>query len=207
MSGMQSIIELIEKKTSERTQAILRDAELIKEQRLREAREKAKEVEQSQVNKAKAQAKAELTRHEAAARLRAKQRLLTSKETVMAEALKSAKDTAFKVVGTKQYDQILTRLAIDAAQKLNATEMEIVLPEGQSSPLTTTEISKAIKQATGVKTEVTVAKSTVRATGGVLVMTKDKKKWVDNTFEARLDRLHSEITDKIALALFAEKKA
>jgi len=207
MSGMQSIIELIEKKTSERTQAILRDAELIKEQRLREAREKAKEVEQSQVNKAKAQAKAELTRHEAAARLRAKQRLLTSKETVMAEALKSAKDTAFKVVGTKQYDQILTRLAIDAAQKLNATEMEIVLPEGQSSALTTTEISKAIKQATGVKTEVSVAKNTVRATGGVVVMTKDKKKWVDNTFEARLDRLHSELTDKIALALFAEKKA
>ena len=207
MSGMQSIIELIEKKTSERTQAILRDAELIKEQRLREAREKAKEVEQSQVNKAKAQAKAELTRHEAAARLRAKQRLLASKETVMAEALKSAKDTAFKVVGTKQYDQILTRLAIDAAQKLNATEMEIVLPEGQSSALTTTEISKAIKQATGVKTEVSVAKNTVRATGGVVVMTKDKKKWVDNTFEARLDRLHSELTDKIALALFAEKKA
>jgi len=207
MSGMQSIIELIEKKTSERTQAILRDAELIKEQKLREAREKAKEVEQSQVNKAKAQAKAELTRHEAAARLRAKQRLLTSKETVMAEALKSAKDTAFKVVGTKQYDQILTRLAIDAAQKLNATEMEIVLPEGQSSALTTTEISKAIKQATGVKTEVSVAKNTVRATGGVVVMTKDKKKWVDNTFEARLDRLHSELTDKIALALFAEKKA
>jgi V/A-type H+-transporting ATPase subunit E len=207
MSGMQSIIGLIEKKTSERTQAILRDAELIKEQKLREAREKAKGVEQSLINKAKAQAKAELTRHEAAARLRAKQHLLSSKETLMAEALKSARETAFKVVGTKQYDQILTRLAIDAAQRLNATEVEIVLPEGQSSGITTAEMAKAIKQATGVKTEVTVAKNTVRAAGGVLVVTKDKKKWVDNTFEARLERLHSELTDKIAHALFAEKKA
>ncbi len=207
MSGMQSIIDLIEKKASERTQAILRDAELSKEQRLSEAQEKAKGVEQSLVNKAKAQAKAELTRHEAAARLRAKQRLLASKDAAMTEALKSARETAFKVVGTRQYDQILTRLTVDAAQALNATEIEIVLPEGQSSGLTTAEMSKAIRQATGVKTEVTVGKSTVRAAGGVVVRTKDKKKWVDNTFEARLDRLHPELTDKIAHTLFAEKKA
>ena len=51
-----------------------------------------------------------------------------------------------------------------------------------------------------------ILKDTIRSMGGVLVRTADGTKWVDNTFDARLERMSSAIRDKIASILFEKEE-
>jgi vacuolar-type H+-ATPase subunit E/Vma4 len=205
MTGLETIIQIIEKKTSEKIESILRDAELMKAQRIGDAEAKAKDMEQSITEKARLESKAELTRYEAGAKLRSKQEMLQAKDAVLKQVLESATEKARKVVATKQYDQLLLRLIVQGVQALNQPDVEVVLPQGQTLGIPASEVTKGIKKSTGLDVSVAIAKDTVRATGGVIVRTKDKKKWVDNTLEARLDRYSAEMRDKAATVLFAEK--
>jgi vacuolar-type H+-ATPase subunit E/Vma4 len=52
---------------------------------------------------------------------------------------------------------------------------------------------------------VTIAKDTVRASGGLIIRSSDGSKCVDNTFEARMERLTSRMRDEAARVLFQKK--
>ncbi|MFQ5831972.1 MAG: V-type ATP synthase subunit E [Candidatus Thorarchaeota archaeon] len=202
MEGVSNIIEIIEKKTSTETERIKAEAEEFRAERLETAKERAKAIEDEIAGKAQREADAEVARYEASAKLKAKYRILESKEALMKEVLDAAWDEITKSVLDKSYDKTVTRLAVDGGVSLEEDNIELVLPEGHKFKLDTAAIAGAISKATGVKTSVSISKDVTRATGGVIVRSKDGTKWVDNTFEARLERLEAKIRDQVSSTLF-----
>ncbi|MGY5874914.1 MAG: V-type ATP synthase subunit E family protein [Candidatus Thorarchaeota archaeon] len=206
MSGVDKIIEMIAEKSAEREKEILAEAEEDREIRLEVARKRAKEQSSEIMNKAQAELKAELERFEASTRLKAKHNLLETKEALIKEVLDSALEAVGKRVGSAKYEQDLTRLVVDGAKSLEVSNLELIFPEGQKISLTGAAAAKAISSATEQKVTVKVVKETVRSSAGVIVRTEDGQRWVDNTIEARLERLDNEIRNTTVNTLFGDSK-
>lgn len=206
MSGTDNIIEMINAKTAEKEKEILGEAETHKAQKLSEAKTKAKEIADAITSKAETESKAEIGRYKASAKLKSKYQLLEAKEALIEEVLTSAKKHLEDMVGKKAYVKTLERLAIDAATALEETDLDIVLPRGHASHITVKSVEDAVSKNSGKKTKISVSKETVRATGGAIVRNKENTRWVDNTFEARFERLESAIRDRISEILFSSDK-
>jgi len=205
MDGVNNIIKIINSKTKAECDKTIREAEEFKKQRLEKAKERAKSITEQIAGKAEREADAEVAKYHASAKLKAKYRLLESKEAIMDEVFDTAWDKLQKSVLDKKYDKTVFNLAVDGGAVLQEPELELVLPQGQKVSLTAAEIAKAITKESGVKTSVDIAKETIRATGGVIVRARDGTKWVDNTYDARKDRLDAELRDRVASILFTEK--
>ncbi|MCK5240252.1 MAG: V-type ATP synthase subunit E, partial [Candidatus Thorarchaeota archaeon] len=63
-----------------------------------------------------------------------------------------------------------------------------------------------ISDSIGKKVTAKISKETIRSTGGIIIRTQDGVRWVDNTFEARMERLEKKIRDEIVSILFTEKE-
>lgn len=206
MSGMTNIIEIINSKTAEKEKEILEEAELHKKEKLGNAQIKAKEITASITNKAQIESNAEVSRYEASAKLKSKYQLLDAKETLITDILSSARKHLDELVKKKAYGETLERFIVDAAKSLEEDELEILTPKGHASNIDLKAIEAEVAKSTGRKTKFSISKEEVRATGGVIVRNKDSTRWVDNTFEARLERMDSEIRDTISTILFATKE-
>ncbi|MHA2423599.1 MAG: V-type ATP synthase subunit E [Candidatus Thorarchaeota archaeon] len=206
MSGITNIVGMIEKKTEEKVQTIINEAEEQKKHVLDAARKKAETVEQGIVQKAEVESKAELSRQEAGAKLQSKYKILEAKEAVLKQVIEEAEASLVKETKSKNYGKVLTQLAIAGGVALEDDKIELILPKGHDSHITPTAVAKAVSDATGKKVTAKISKETVRATGGVIVRTEDGTRWVDNTFEARMERLEKRIRDEVSSMLFVEKE-
>jgi vacuolar-type H+-ATPase subunit E/Vma4 len=205
MSGIEGIIEIINKKTAEKEKEIIHEAEKVKKLRLEDAEKKAKETSDEITKRAELQAKAEMARYEASAKLKSKYQLLRSKEQLIADVLDTATKKLFGIVGKDEYKKVLTKLAVDGGINLNSDALELILPKNHSTYIDTTEVERAVSKGTGKKTKVSISKETLRAKGGVMIRMPDTTKWVDNTFEARMERLEEKARTLIATTLFADE--
>lgn len=202
MSGIENIVGIINSKTEEKVESILDEAELQKQDILNDAKQKSDAIHQSMIQKAEAESKAELARQEAGAKLRAKYKVLEAKEELMMDVLATAEETVKKQARSKDYGSILTRLAVTGGVALNTDSLELVLPKGHEKEIVVADIAKGISSELGRKVSVKISKDTVRSAGGVIVRTEDGAKWVDNTFEARIERLENRVRDEVASILF-----
>jgi V/A-type H+-transporting ATPase subunit E len=206
MSGLTNIIEIINSKTAEKEKEILAEAEAHKEQKLKDAHAKAKDVTARIIGKAEIESNAEVARYEASAKLKSKYQLLEAKEALIKEVLSSARTHLEDLVKKKAYEKTLEKLIVDGANSLEEPNLEILIPKGHASNIDLNSIESAVAKATGKKTNFTISKENVRATGGVIVRNKDSTRWVDNTFEARLERFEGDIRDTISSILFGTEK-
>lgn len=206
MSGIANIIDMINKKTLEKEKEIIDEAMRHKRLKLEEAERRASEAAERILDKAQTEVKAELSKYEAGAKLKSKYQLLEAKDKMIKEALAQAGESLEKVVGKAEYKKILNRLAVDGAVALGGDNLELLLVKGHEDHLDLQAVEKEIAKQTGSKTKVSVSKEKARATGGVLVRASDGSKWVDNTFEARLERMNDRVRDTIASILFREDK-
>ncbi|MFW9806936.1 MAG: V-type ATP synthase subunit E, partial [Candidatus Thorarchaeota archaeon] len=192
----------------EKEKEILGDAESQKKQKLDEARAKAKEITASITGKAEMESNAEVSRYEASAKLQSKYKLLEAKEALIQEVLSSARKHLEDLVKKNAYGKTLEVLIVDAAASLEESDLEIVTPKGHESNIDIKSAEAAVAKSTGKKITLSFSKEKIRATGGVIVRNKDLTRWVDNTFEARLERLEGEVRDTISSILFGteEKK-
>ncbi|MFW9963158.1 MAG: V-type ATP synthase subunit E [Candidatus Sifarchaeia archaeon] len=202
MSGMTNIIEMIKSKTDEKEKEILSEAESQKEQRLKEARAKAKQITARITDKAEIEANAEVSRYEASAKLQSKYKLLDAKEVLIKEVMAKTRKHLDDLVKKKAYDKILEKLITDAAKSLEESDLEILVPKGHASHIDLKSIEEGVAKATDRKLKLSISKDNVRATGGAIVRNKDSTRWVDNTFEARLERFDGEIRDVVSSILF-----
>ncbi|MHA1926648.1 MAG: V-type ATP synthase subunit E [Candidatus Thorarchaeota archaeon] len=205
MEGVNNIIEIIKSKTTAECDIIIAEAEDFKKQRLEKAKESAKAITEEIAGKAEREADGEVAKYHASAKLQAKYRLLESKEAIMNEVFDSAWDKLQKSVLDKKYDKTVAKLAINGGVSLQEPDIELILPEGQKISLSVAELAKTISKEAGVKTSVGISKDTIRATGGVIVRSKDGTKWVDNTYDARKERLDASLRDRVSSTLFPEK--
>ncbi|KXH76065.1 MAG: hypothetical protein AM326_07850 [Candidatus Thorarchaeota archaeon SMTZ-45] len=208
MSGLTNIIEIINLKTAEKEKDILSEAEEHKQEKLKEARAKAKSITASITSKAEIEANAEVSRYEASAKLKSKYKLLEAKEALIEEVMSKTRKHLEELVKKEAYGATLESLIVDAAAPLEESELEIVVPKGHASNIDLKAVEAAVNKKSGQKTKLSIAKENLRATGGAVVRNKDLTRWVDNTFEARLERYGDKIRDTISSILFGteEKK-
>ena len=205
MSSVKGILDLIDAKTAEKAEKLMKEAEELRESQLKEAKEKAAVITESLTAKAEKESKAELARHEASAKLKAKYRMLEAKESLIKDVLDSATTVATKEIEGKKCKEILNRLALDGGVALGSQSLELVLPQKMKTSVDVAEVARAITKATGDKVSVTIAKDTIRSSGGLIIRTTDHSKSVNNTLEARAQRLTGSIRDAAAKILFTEK--
>lgn len=202
MSGVQSIIEMIEAKVTEKVDTIVRDARKLSETKLLDAKKKGKAKRAAMMVEAEIQSRADTVKRDANARLAARHRILEAKEALMIEVLELAIESLKKKHKTKGYADMMVNLAIEGGSALAVEEVELILPRGQSPRLDLTKISQEITKLTRIKTGVSLSKEQISSAGGVRVKSKDGTKWVDNTFEGRRDRMMSEMRKMISTILF-----
>lgn len=202
MSGIESIIDMIEEKTSEKVDRIVKQAEDQKTTLIKQAEEKAKGIEEKILKAADQEYDSSITRLTAGAKLKAKYQILEAKESILVEILEEVEKEIKKVVKTKKYKNILTQLIVDGGVALDVDKLELVFPKGQNELITPLSIAKEIGAKVGNKVSISISKDTVRSVGGVIIRTSDGKMLVDNTFESRLERFHSDIRDKISAIIF-----
>ncbi|MBN2227981.1 MAG: hypothetical protein JW779_00185 [Candidatus Thorarchaeota archaeon] len=205
MSGLDHIVDMINEKTTEKEDKIIKEAERHKKIKLEEAQRRAKDVADAITKKAELQAKSELSKYEASAKLKSKYKILEAKETLIADTLSAAEEDLEKIVGKAEYKKILARLVLDGGLALAEDSLELILPENHSSHIDIALLEKDISKAIGKKVKLTISKETLRSKGGVIIRTMDGSRWVDNTFENRLERFENKIRDTIASILFEQE--
>jgi len=203
MSGITNIIEIINTKTAAQEKEIISEAEKFKQTKLDEAKRRADETASGITKKAELQAESELSKYEASAKLKSKYKMLEAKDALIKEVLESTQKQLESVVGKAEYKKVLERLIVAACVSLGVDDVELIFPEKQTPKVAVAEIEKLVAKE-GKKVKISISKETVRSVGGVIIRTKDGKKWVDDTFEARLERFESKSRDTISNILFKE---
>ena len=204
MSGISNIIEIINAKTAEQEKEIIDDAEKFKATKLEEVKKRANEAASAITKKAENQADSELSKYEASAKLKAKYKLLEAKDALIQDVMASTKQQLESVVGKAEYTKILERLIVDGCKSLDTDAVELIFPAKHASKIDVAEIEKAAAKEVGKKVKISVSQETIRSIGGVIVRTKDTTRWVDNTFDARLERFENKARDTISGILFNE---
>ena len=202
MSGVQSIIKMIEGKAAEKEDKIIRDARKLSETKLLDARKKGKAKRAAMMVEAEIQFRVDSVKRDANARLAVRHKILEAKEALITEVIELAIESLTKKHKTKDYADMLVGFAIEGGSVLAVEEVELILPKRQSLQLDLTKISREIAKRTGHKTGVSLSKEKIRSAGGVLIRSKDGTKWVDNTFEGRRDRMMREMRKLISSILF-----
>jgi len=206
MSGIENIIEIINAKTEAKEQEIIKEAERHKRLKIEEVQRRAKDAAEIITKKAEQQAKTELSKYMAGAKLKAKYQMLDTKEALIKDVLLTVRARMEEIVEKAEYKKILSNLIIDGSSALNEEKLELIFPKNHASKVEIAEIEKAVSKKVGKKVNFTVSKDNVRSKGGVIIKALDGTRWVDNTFEARIERLENKVRDTISEILFSDEK-
>ena len=206
MTGISNIIDIINAKTAEREKEIISEAERHKKIKLEEAKRRADEKASAITKKAELQTKSELLKYKASAKLKSKYRMLEAKDALINDVLTTVEKQMENIVGKAEYKKVLARLIVDGCKALSEEKLELIFPKGHSSYVDIAEVKKAIAKEIGKKTKLTISKETKRSKGGVIIKTLDNRRWVDNTFEARLERFENIVRDTISKILFESRE-
>ena len=204
MSGITNIIEIINTKTEKKEKEILGEAERHKKIKLEEAKRRADDAAAAITKRAEREAKTEIAKYEAGAKLKSKYRMLEAKENLIKEVLESTQKRLRDVVSKAEYQKVLERLIIQGCNALKTDKVELIFPKGHASKIDVAQIEKAVAKEVGIKTKISISNETIRSIGGVIIRNEDATKWVDNTFEARLERFENKARETISNILFNE---
>ena len=132
--------------------------------------------------------------------------MLEAKEILINDVLADVQKRMDGIVTKAEYKKILTNLIIDGCKALGSEKVELIFPKSHSSKIEVPELEKAVTKEVGKKVSLSISKENIRSKGGVIIRIPDGRKWVDNTFEARMERLENKVRDTIAGILFTDEK-
>jgi vacuolar-type H+-ATPase subunit E/Vma4 len=133
--------------------------------------------------------------------------VLSEKERLVTNVLNEAKNRLLKLQKSEDYLLVLEKLILDAGLVLGGGTLEVVLNENDSPlALKLNKLERKIANATSIKTRIIISKQQIKAVG-VIVRTVDGRIFVDNTFEAIIQRREKELRSKIARILFSGASA
>jgi V/A-type H+-transporting ATPase subunit E len=187
----------------EKAKAIIRDAEKSKKDTLEEKRKEG-EREAEKILRTGMEETDSLKRQKIAeARLKAKQMIIASREELINETMEKCKEKLAAMTSSKEYIEILQRLVEQGGMGLGGGDLEIVLGgKVTKTAIDLGSIAKQIEEKTGKKTTINIAQEKSRSIGGVIVRKSDGSIIVDNTFEARIERILRDVRIRIAKILF-----
>jgi vacuolar-type H+-ATPase subunit E/Vma4 len=206
--------------TSESTEAIRRkiisDAEKKSQELIERAKNQAEEVLNTAKKRAEEMKREELDRIEKHIKERSVQdlaekkvahhrRLQAFKSQIIDDTFEKAKEELRKHVLKPKYFETLKGLIIEPGVSLGGGKLTVRLNETDSKKMSKgvlRKLSAAIKKRTGSVTEVVLDENSIKAMGGVVVAAPDQNASIDNTLEARIERLKEEAKAELEAILF-----
>lgn len=205
-SQIDKIKQEIEKQTNSELESI--ENEITKKMKdINEATEKeiakiVASIEESGKTSAENQAKRELGK----ARLEAKMKFLAEKENGINVVFEEGKKHLEQLIQAQDYNSILSKLIVSGGCSLEGGNLIVNLLKSDSSKVKLNELAKEIMEKTGNETSLTLGeKEPETKLGGAMLFKQfgDNYIWVDNTFEAIINRRRDSIRSEVSKILFA----
>ncbi|RLF80040.1 V-type ATP synthase subunit E [Thermococci archaeon] len=202
MEGARLIIEEINKEAEQKIKYILEEAEQKAEEIKQEAEKKARIKADWIIRKAQTQAELEKQRIIANAKLEVRRRKLALQEELINEVIGTIKDRLLSIPEA-EYMEVLKDLITSGIQELGE-EKVVLSSNGETLSLLKAhlkEMEKSVNEKLGKDVVISLGEP-IETIGGVIVQNLEKTIRIDNTFEARMERLQSDLRAKIAKILF-----
>lgn len=202
MEGAKLIIEEIHREADQKIKYLLGEANKEAESIKKEAEERARSRAEWIMRKAETQAEIEKQRIIANAKLEARKKKLRVQEEIITEVFRSLKERLASMP-EEDYLETLKVLILESVKEL---EVDSVIVSSNEKTLNllkdkSRSIKAYITRNFGKKVQIEFGEP-INTIGGVLVQSSDRSVRVDNTFEARIERMESELRTKIAKAIF-----
>ncbi|RLF91053.1 V-type ATP synthase subunit E [Thermococci archaeon] len=197
MSGAELIIQEINREAEQKIKYILEEAQKEAKKIKEEAKRKAEARAEWILRKAKTQAELEKQRIIANARLEVRRKKLAVQEKLIQEVIEEVKKR-LRELPQEEYFETIKVLLKSAVQELGEKKIRVYSNEATLS-LIASRIDELKAGLGDVSIEIGEAIETI---GGVVVENEAGDIRIDNTFEARMERMESEIRSKIAKVLF-----
>ncbi len=158
-------------------------------------------IQQSIVDSARSKNENAAKRELGQARLQAKMSYLAEKENGITAIFEEGKKQIASVVQSSDYATILSNLIVSAGVNLGGGELVVSVPKNDTSKVNTSDIAQKISSKSGTQTTVKLDSVEPKTKlGGAIIKKSDI--WVDNTFEAIIERRTESIRAELAKILF-----
>ena len=199
---IEKIEEIIINEAKAKAEEIITKAKEKAQKILDEAKREAEKEVNEIINRRKVDAEARARRIISEARLEARLKLLNAKEEVISNAFDTALERLKEFCQTPEYKEVLENLIKDAAITIGGGNLEVLLSENTNIEPGLSKIAKEVEKQTGTATSIVISKDKVKSIGGAIVRSLDQSFTVDNTFEARLERVREQLRVRVANVLF-----
>jgi V/A-type H+-transporting ATPase subunit E len=184
---------------------IIAEAEQEKDRIIQEARMEAERREQRILREAEAEAELVKRRELARTGLQIRMEMLETKEKLIEQAIANALEKLEAFTKESGYRALLEQVIVDGAVGLGGGELQVQTNEADAAKLQALQqLEKRVVEQTKTETTLKLAPERLNCIGGALIQKADGSVFIDNTFEARIERQRRETRVLIANALFDE---
>lgn len=191
--SVEKIIEKIKLEAKDQAETIMNTARMEQERYLKEARTAAEAEMAVLISSGKRDVDSEVSRILAQARMEARQTRRSMRERLISQCFDQATEKIDSVLESQVYQEILSYLAKEAIEKIGEKNI-IFSANSRDIPLLREIIASEIHD--GVSIE--VSGTPIQARGGVLLQTVAGGRCVNNTIDARLDRMKRDLIFDVA---------
>ncbi|WP_456365199.1 V-type ATP synthase subunit E [Thermococcus sp.] len=196
MEGAELIIQEINREAEQKIQYLLEEARKNAQSLEEEARRRGQSKAEWILRKAKTQAEIEKQRIIAGAKLEVRKKKLAVQEELIGEVMKAVKER-LSGLSDEDYFETLLGLTKEAVGELGVQRVVV-----RSNERGLELISERLEEFSKTVGAEVIPGEPMETIGGVVVSDVEAVVRVDNTFEARIERLGNELRAEIARALF-----
>lgn len=197
--SVEKIIEKISLEAAEKAGIIRRTAEEEAARYLEKEKMAAEAEKNAEIAARKREVDAEVSRMLAQARMEGRQTVSNARENLISDCFDRARERITAISGSPEYPEILKYLIQDGIKKIGAQDITLSA-NSRDIPVLESILAK------GTGTVVRVSGEPIPTSGGVLLRTGSGTRRVDNTFEARLDRMRRDLIFDVAGILSGERE-
>ncbi len=204
--GAQLIAEDILKEAKEKAAGIISAAKKEAKTVVDAARFGAKEEEEREVKEARVQGKHIHEEVLAKGRMRARRELLQKREELINELLKEAEKKLQVYASSKKYEKDLVRIAVSACKKLGSNQV-IIRANRHDLKLLEKSKEQIMRELGGAEKGVNILfGEPIQTIGGVRVVAPDGRVEIDETLDGKMKREFEALRVKVAKVLFEGSK-
>ncbi len=200
--GAELIVDDIVKEAKEKAAEVIRAAKREAATMLDAARLGAKEGEEHELKEARARGDQVYEEVMAEGRMRAKKEMLQKKEGLISDVFKEAEERLRAHVDSERYKEDLARIAVGACRKLGSGDVIVRANRRDLELLESFKEQMGRELGSGEKIVNISFGEPIEAIGGVRVSTPDGTVEIDETFEGRMRREFEVLRVKVAKVLF-----
>jgi len=197
--SVEKIIEKISLEAGHQAEAIIKTARDEAKKYLEKAEKNAEAEKTAEIVSRKREIDGEVARMLAQARMEGRQTTRSKRERLISDCFDLAREQITAIPETVEYPQILKYLIRDGIGKIGAENI-IIWADSRDIPVLKTIISNEPAM------KVRVSEEPIQVTGGVLLKTGSGARSVNNTFEARLERMRRDLIFEVAGILAGERE-